>query len=223
MIKISNVTQIYDIGNTNNKVLDDINLEFENGKFYTILGPSGSGKSTLLRIIGGLDAPTSGKVVYDDLSLYSLNDSELAKFRNEKIGFVFQSFYLEKSFTVFENVEIPLLIAGKNNKDRDDISNKFLKLFNLDSYKDKNVKLLSGGGCQRVAIARALVNNPSVIIADEPTGALDSKNSRIVLNELKNISNMGKTVILVTHNESDALEFSDVIYKICDGRIQHDF
>ena len=219
MIKINDVTKIYTVGDKEYKAVSNINLELKEGLFYSILGPSGSGKSTLLRMIGGLDKPTNGNIIIDDIDIYSLNDKALAEFRNKKIGFVFQSFYLENSFTAIENIEVPMLISGMNKKDRKERALKLLTLLNIDDLAYKKIKELSGGECQRVSIARALANNPQLIIADEPTGALDSENAKIVLEELKRISSIGKTVILVTHDEANAEKYSDFIYRISDGRI----
>lgn len=201
------------------KAVSNVSIHFESGKFYSIVGPSGSGKSTLLKIIGGLIKPTSGKVFFDDIDLYELTDKKLANFRNKKIGFVFQSFFLEPSFTVIENVELPLLISGISKSVRLD---KVMELLDSLGLKDKafeKVCNLSGGESQRVSIARALVNNADYIIADEPTGSLDSKNSKIVLDILKELSKQGKTIVLVTHNEEDAINYSDHIYRIKDGII----
>lgn len=219
MIKLNDVTKVYNIGSKEFKAVSNINLELKDGGFYSILGPSGSGKSTLLRMIGGLDKPTNGSIIIDDIDIYSLSDKDLADFRNKKIGFVFQSFYLENSFTVLENIEVPMLISGINKKDRKDRALKLLTLLNIDNLAYKKIKELSGGECQRVSIARSLANNPQLIIADEPTGSLDSANAKIVLDELKRISSIGKTVILVTHDEQSAETYSDFIYRISDGRI----
>lgn len=217
-MKLVNVNKIY---NTTEKlhILKDININFEKGKFYAIMGRSGSGKSTLVNILGLLDTPTSGEYYLEDINVGELNDIEKSKIRGLKIGFVFQSFYLNKNLTALENVILPTYINNNIAKnDRVVIAKKIIdKLHILDRCNHKP-SALSGGERQRVAIARALVNNPDIIIADEPTGNLDSKNEIDVLNILKEISMEGKIVIVVTHNPL-IKEYADILYKIEDGYI----
>ncbi len=217
-MKLVNVNKIY---NTTEKlhILKDININFEKGKFYAIMGRSGSGKSTLVNILGLLDTPTSGEYYLEDINVGELNDIEKSKIRGLKIGFVFQSFYLNKNLTALENVILPTYINNNIAKnDRVVIAKKIIdKLHILDRCNHKP-SALSGGERQRVAIARALVNNPDIIIADEPTGNLDSKNEIDVLNILKEISTEGKIVIVVTHNPL-IKEYADILYKIEDGYI----
>ena len=217
-MKLVNVNKIY---NTTEKlhILKDININFGKGKFYAIMGRSGSGKSTLVNILGLLDTPTSGEYYLEDINVGELNDIEKSKIRGLKIGFVFQSFYLNKNLTALENVILPTYINNNIAKnDRVVISKNIMdKLHILDRCNHKP-SALSGGERQRVAIARALVNNPDIIIADEPTGNLDSKNEIDVLNILKEISTEGKIVIVVTHNPL-IKEYADILYKIEDGYI----
>lgn len=217
-MKLVNVNKIY---NTTEKlhILKDININFEKGKFYAIMGRSGSGKSTLVNILGLLDTPTSGEYYLEDINVGELNDIEKSKIRGLKIGFVFQSFYLNKNLTALENVILPTYINNNIAKnDRVVIAKNIMdKLHILDRCNHKP-SALSGGERQRVAIARALVNNPDIIIADEPTGNLDSKNEIDVLNILKEISTEGKIVIVVTHNPL-IKEYADILYKIEDGYI----
>ncbi len=218
MIKLENVSRIYGEGEGAVKALEGISLEIPSGKFISIIGKSGSGKTTLLNLIGGLDKPSNGSIYFNDLCISELNNNKLAQFRNEKIGFVFQSFYLEPSFTVIQNVELPLIIAGIDKKTRREKSIEIIKKLGLEEKANKKANTLSGGEKQRVSIARALINSPQLILADEPTGNLDSKNSEEVISILKKISEEGKTVILVTHNMEDAKK-TDYSIEITDGKI----
>lgn len=213
MISISNLTKIYD---DKTKALDNVNLTI-NENFVSIVGKSGSGKSTLLNIIGGIDDPTSGEVIVDDLNISKLKSDELADYRNKYIGFIFQSFYLDDSYTVLENVTIPLIINRIEKKKRIELGEEALKKLGIFELKDKLVTEISGGESQRVAIARTLVNNPKIILADEPTGNLDSVNGEIVMNILKEISKE-KMVIMVTHN-NEYTKYSDRIITISDGKV----
>ncbi len=219
MISINNVSKIYSSGESETKALDDINININDGEFISILGMSGSGKTTLLNLIGGLDNPTSGKITIDDVSFSEMNDKEASAFRNKNIGYIFQLFYLEPSFTVYENVSIPLIINGKKKKDYDVRIHELLKKVALDEKANKRVSNLSGGEKQRVCIARALANDPKYILADEPTGSLDSQNGEIVLEYLKYLNSLGKTIVFITHNEEFANKYSSRIIRLKDGKI----
>lgn len=222
MIKLVNVKKEYN--DLENKViaLSDINLEIEEGKITAIVGRSGSGKSTMLNLIGTLDIPTSGDIYFDDINVTKLKNDELLKFRNEKIGYIFQQFYLETSLSVLTNVEIPLMIRGINKEEREKQAFKILEKLDLKGKEKTICSKLSGGEQQRVSIARALIADPKLILADEPTGSLDSSNALTVLNILKDIAKTGKTVVLVTHNMDDAKKYANRIIKLQDGKIIED-
>ena len=222
MIILKKVNRIYGTGEGAVHALKDIDLVIEDGKFTCILGKSGSGKSTLMNIIGALDTPTSGKVFNNDIDLSTLNEDQLADYRNKTTGFVFQSFYLEPSYTVLENVIMPLTIAGMKRKEREEMGKDILIKLGLEDKIYKRANELSGGQKQRVSIARALVRNPDLILADEPTGNLDSQNGAEVMVLFKEIVKMGKSVVLVTHNAEDAKN-ADNIVRIKDGVITADY
>ncbi len=220
LIKLENIKK--EFGNNDNKVeaLKGIDLEINRGELIAIIGASGSGKSTLLNIIGLLDKATGGKYFYDEKDITSFTDKKLGQLRNKAFGFVVQNFALIKEFTVYENVEIPLTY-NKNIKKReykDRIENILMKLGIIDKINKKPSEL-SGGQCQRVAIARALINDADIILADEPTGALDKKNGMDVINEFLKLNQEGKTVIMVTHDESIADKCNKII-RIEDGIIK---
>lgn len=218
MIKINNLSKVFGQGDAKVVALDNVNCEIEEGKFVALIGKSGSGKSTLLNIIGALEKPSQGNIQIDGVDLFSMTSNELADYRNKKLGYVFQSFYLEPDFTVLENVAMPLLIAGANKKTRENKARDYIEKLGLGAKTNEKVKNLSGGQKQRVAIARALVNDPSIILADEPTGNLDTANGRDVINILREIADGGKTVIMVTHNLKDA-EIADETIELQDGKI----
>ncbi len=221
MIKIENLSKVYGEGESKVIALDNISFEQkEQEKFIAIIGKSGSGKSTLLNIIGALEKATSGDVQIDSVNILALNEKERAVFRSKKIGYIFQAFYLESEFSVLENVELPLLIAGVNKKDREIKAKEYITKLGLESKIYEKVKNLSGGQKQRVAIARALVKEPSVLLADEPTGNLDSANGQEVMQILKKIAESGRTVLLVTHNIQDA-QIADKIIELQDGKISN--
>lgn len=222
MIEIINLYKTFKDSKEPIEVLKNINFVVEDNTFTSILGKSGSGKTTLMNIIGSIDKPTSGQVIIDGVDISLLSDKDIDIFRNKKIGFVFQSFYLQKNFTVLENVCMPLVIAGIGRKEREETAKKYLALLNILEKAYTKVYKLSGGEKQRVAIARALVNDAKIILADEPTGNLDSANGEIVLNELKQLTTLGKTVLLITHNEEDALKYSDKIIRLKDGSIDNE-
>lgn len=222
MIILKKVNRIYGEGEGAVHALKDIDLVIEDGKFTCVLGKSGSGKSTLMNIIGALDTPTSGKVFNNETDLSSLSENQLADYRNKTTGFVFQSFYLEPSYTVLENVVMPLTIAGMKRKEREELGKEVLIKLGLEDKIYKRANELSGGQKQRVSIARALVRNPDLILADEPTGNLDSQNGAEVMALFKEIVKMGKSVVLVTHNAEDAKNADNIIH-IKDGVISAEY
>lgn len=216
---IENISMNYDETPNIVHALSNVNLILNKNELTIIEGPSGSGKTTLLNIIGGLLKPSSGKILVNNKNIIEMNDNEKAYYRNKVIGFVFQSFYLEPNFTVYDNVEVPLIIAGIPKNER-----RKMILSTLDSVglldKEKMIaSKLSGGEKQRVSIARAIVNNPEIILADEPTGNLDSKNGDMIMSLLKRISKEDKIVIVITHNDEQAIKYGDKIYRLNDGEI----
>lgn len=218
MIELVNVTKIYGKGDSAVTALDNISFKMETGKFYAIVGKSGSGKSTLLNIIGALDKPTEGSVLVGGNNITEYKERDLANFRNTTVGFVFQSFYLEPTYTVEDNVALPLLIADINKKERVRRVNETLEKLGAIDLLKKRANELSGGQKQRIALARAIVSNPTIILADEPTGNLDTSNGREVVKILRAFSDEGKTVLMVTHNKEDAL-YADRVLSIVDGKL----
>lgn len=200
------------------QALNDINLTFASGKITAIYGPSGCGKTSLLNIISGLDSHYQGNLYFKNKNIREFSEQELTHFRKEHIGFVFQNFNLIPHQSVLENVKLPLYVRDLSDKEMDDIAKQELTRLGMGEFLRKNVKQLSGGQKQRVAIARALVNNPDMIVADEPTGSLDSQSQENVLKIFKDLSHLGKTVIIVTHNPEVA-EYADVIVKMKDGEV----
>ncbi len=217
MIKLSGISKKFG----SETCLENIDFEISDGTFIALTGKSGSGKTTLLKIIGGLEPSTSGTVTYDGTSISVMNEEQSSFFRNHNLGFIFQDYFLEENYTVLENVTIPLVISGVPKKKMQILAEKQLEAVDMLRKKNSLVKNLSGGEKQRTAIARAMVNDPSVILADEPCGNLDSENSKNIMGILRNAVNKGKTVILVTHDDEDALK-TDRIIKIDDGRISED-
>src|SRR5919108_4680470 len=220
ILRVENLSKIFNSPAGGIMALDNINFSIKKGEFLSIVGPSGSGKSTLLNIIGALDKPSRGKVFIKDLDIFSMNDYELALLRNNLIGFIFQSYNLINRTTVLKNVEIPGILAGMKKNER---IGRALKLLDILGIKDKAKSTpsnLSGGQQQRVAIARSIMNNPAVILADEPTGNLDTKTGQDVFNLLKMLSNkFRRTIILVTHN-SDLSKATDRVIHLKDGIIE---
>lgn len=219
MIELKKVSKVYELGGEKIYALDSVSLKVENGDFLAIMGPSGSGKSTLANVIGGLDTPDSGQVIVDDQDIAELNDTKLSKYRNQKIGFIFQSFNLQFTLTAIENVTIPLLFAHISPGQRKKRAMQCLKAVGLDNRMNHKPGQLSGGQRQRVCIARALVNNPSIIIADEPTGNLDSKKGGEIVALLKALNKQEQiTIIVITHDKTVASEAREVL-NMKDGKL----
>ena len=217
-IQLQEVTKKYGIGEAEVIALDGVSLNIKQGEFVAIVGPSGSGKSTLMNIIGCLDIPTSGKVLLDNEDIAEMHESDLAEVRGKKIGFVFQSFNLIPTLSAIENVELPMIFQGIPMHERQKRSAELLKSVGLGARERHLPSQLSGGEQQRAAIARALVNDPDIILADEPTGNLDSTKGREVLNIFLELNKRGKTIIIVTHN-AEMAQYAKKIIKIRDGVI----
>ncbi len=218
MIDLKNVTKTYDMGAIEVNALRGITLHVDEGEFLSIIGPSGSGKSTLMNIIGCLDLPTSGEYYLDGKEISTYDEKQLAKIRNQKIGFVFQKFNLLPRLSALENVELPLIYRGMNYKERMRISVETLERVGLGDRMTHKPTELSGGQQQRVAIARALAGNPPVLLADEPTGNLDSKSGQDVLALIQELSREGKTIVLITHNAEISKEAKRTV-AIIDGQL----
>ena len=219
-LRVENLSKIFYSPAGGIVVLNDISFGIKKGEFVSIVGPSGSGKSTLLNIIGALDRPTVGKVFINDIDIFSLNDYEIALLRNNLIGFIFQSYNLINRTTVLKNVEIPGILAGMKKNERIDRALKLLDILGIKDKAKTSPSNLSGGQQQRVAIARAIMNNPAVILADEPTGNLDTKTGQDVFNLLKMLSNkFRRTIIMVTHNP-DLSKATDRVIHLKDGIIE---
>ena len=220
ILKTKDLRKIYGSGETEVRALDGVNLQIENGEFVAIVGTSGSGKSTLLHILGGVDRPTSGKVFMNDQDVYVQNDEQLAIFRRRQVGLIYQFYNLIPILNVFENMTLPLKLDGqKVNEER---VNELLELLGLADRKMHLPSQLSGGQQQRVSIGRALINAPALVLADEPTGNLDSKSSQEIIGLLKHSNKKyGQTLIMITHDENIALQ-ADRIIRIADGQIVSD-
>jgi len=221
MIRIENLAKVYQTGGAPLQVLKGVSLHIRPKEFVAIIGPSGSGKSTLMNMIGCLDTPTSGSIVIDNHAVDSLSEDELAEIRNFKVGFIFQSFNLLSKLTALENVELPLIYRGTNSQERREKAVKFLTLVGLEDRMDHLPSQLSGGQQQRVAIARALAGEPPIILADEPTGALDSKSGQEVLSILHQLNELGHTIVVITHDLEIAQQAQRLI-RIQDGMIVSD-
>jgi putative ABC transport system ATP-binding protein len=221
LISITNIKRDFPLGNEIVYVLKGIDLEIKKGEYVALMGPSGSGKSTLMNILGCLDTPTSGTYILNGKHVSEMQDDELAGIRNKEIGFVFQTFNLMPRTTALDNVALPMIYAGYSKSERIERATEVLKQVGLDDRMDHKPNQLSGGQRQRVAVARALVNKPSIILADEPTGNLDSKTSVEIMNLFNEIHANGNTVILVTHEE-DIAAYAHRIIRLRDGIIESD-
>ena len=221
LISITNIKRDFPLGNEIVYVLKGIDLEIKKGEYVALMGPSGSGKSTLMNILGCLDTPTSGTYILNGKHVSEMQDDELAGIRNKEIGFVFQTFNLMPRTTALDNVALPMVYAGYSKSERIERATEVLKQVGLDDRMDHKPNQLSGGQRQRVAVARALVNKPSIILADEPTGNLDSKTSVEIMNLFNEIHTNGNTVILVTHEE-DIAAYAHRIIRLRDGIIESD-
>lgn len=220
MIEIKDVTKIYNGGKAGEvKALDDVSLTIEDGEFVAVTGESGSGKSTLLNLIGALDAPTQGKIYVGGQDISGFSEEQAAKFRRENVGFVFQGFYLEESFSVLVNVEIPLILRGADEKEREARAREMLEKFDLADKAEAMPAQLSGGQMQRVCIARALAGGAKLVLADEPTGNLDSVSGSAVIDVFRKLAEEGVTIVMVTHNKEFATR-CDRIIELKDGRVQ---
>jgi putative ABC transport system ATP-binding protein len=219
IIRLRNVSKYYPMGGSVVKALNHVDLKVFEGEFIAIMGPSGSGKSTAMNLVGSLDVPTHGVIYLDGGDIIELSESDLAQVRGKKIGFIFQSFNLINNLTVKENVMLPMMFQGTSFDEREEKAEELLRLVELHDRMNHYPGEISGGQMQRVAIARSLANNPEVILADEPTGNLDTKTGEIVMHFLKKLNEQGKTIIMVTHDPDLAKEYADVIYWLLDGEL----
>ncbi|MBH8575884.1 ABC transporter ATP-binding protein [Nostocaceae cyanobacterium CENA369] len=220
MIRLESIYKIYGSGETEVRALNDVNLIVEQGEYCSIMGPSGSGKSTAMNIIGCLDRPTGGHYYLDNVDVAQMNDKELAHIRNKKLGFVFQQFHLLPQLTALENVMLPMVYADINPSERRDRAAEALQRVGLANRLNNKPTQLSGGQQQRVAIARAIVNRPVVLLADEPTGALDSRTTSEVLDIFSELNNSGITVVMVTHEPDVARQTKRIVW-FRDGQVVH--
>jgi putative ABC transport system ATP-binding protein len=221
IIRLEKVHKHYKMGEETIRAVDGVDISISEGDFVAIMGPSGSGKSTIMNLIGSLDTPTSGKIFLDDKNITELKESDLAQIRGRKIGFIFQQFNLIPNLTAKENITMPMLFQEYTLEEREKRSKELLKLVNLEERENHYPNQLSGGQQQRVAIARSLANNPEVILADEPTGNLDTKTGENVLTFLNKLHQKeGKTIIMVTHDSKLAKEHAEKVYWIVDGKIK---
>ncbi|SEK69348.1 ABC transporter ATP-binding protein [Parapedobacter koreensis] len=222
LIQIKDIGRKYVIGAETIHALKSVTLEINKGEFVALMGPSGSGKSTLMNILGCLDTPTRGEYILNGINVSDMSDDELAEVRNKEIGFVFQTFNLLPRSTSLDNVALPLVYAGYSKKKRDEMAQQALESVGLGNRVDHKPNELSGGQRQRVAVARALINNPSIILADEPTGNLDTKTSIEIMGLMEEIHSHGNTIILVTHEE-DIAQHAHRIVRMRDGLIEDDY
>ncbi len=219
IIRLKNATKHYGFGHSLVKAVEDLNISVREGEFVVIMGPSGSGKSTSMNMVGSLDIPTKGKILIDDRNTREFSESELAQLRGRKIGFIFQQFNLIQNLTALENVMLPMLFQGIGESKRIERAERLLSEMELSGRMDHYPSQLSGGEQQRVAIARALANDPEVILADEPTGNLDTKTGEIVLKYLNELKRKGKTIVMITHDPRLAKKYADIIFSIKDGML----
>ncbi|MSS74640.1 ABC transporter ATP-binding protein [Candidatus Pacearchaeota archaeon] len=220
IITLKNVSKYYHMGDTTVKAVDGITLHIDQGDFVAIMGPSGSGKSTAMNLTGSLDIPTAGQIYLDGQDIAHLEESELAQLRGKKIGFIFQSFNLIPNLTAKENIKLPMLFQDRDEEEKDAKAEQLLTLVELSDRGDHYPNQLSGGQQQRVAIARSLANDPEVILADEPTGNLDTKTGAKVMGFLDQLNKQGKTIIIITHDPDKALTHARTIYWIKDGKVE---
>ncbi len=220
IIQLKNVSKHYYMGKNIVRALDKISIDVEKGDFVAIMGPSGSGKSTGMNLTGSLDLPSEGEIFLDGYNIKEFSESELAQVRGKKIGFIFQSFNLIPNLTALENVALPMLFQNVEKDEREERAQKLLEKVNLGERSNHYPNELSGGEQQRVAIARALANNPEIILADEPTGNLDTKTGEIVIGFLEKLNKEGNTIIMVTHDPELAKKYAKTIYWLKDGKIE---
>lgn len=218
ILKMKNISKIYQMGSEKVVALDNVNLTINQGEFVSVLGPSGSGKSTLMNIIGCLDTPTKGEYILSGQKVAGLDEKQLAQIRNKEIGFIFQSFQLLPRLTATQNVELPLIYAGIKTSKRREIAMEILSKVGLSDKTNNLPTQLSGGQQQRVAIARAIATEPSILLADEPTGALDQETGIKILDLFKELNDEGRTVIMITHDQ-DIAKYGNRILNIVDGKI----
>ncbi len=220
IIRLRDVKKHYHMGDHIVRAVDGINVKVKLGEFVAIMGPSGSGKSTAMNMVGSLDLASSGVILLDDIDIEHLPESDLAQIRGKKIGFIFQQFNLIPNLTALENVTLPMVFQGVDSYEREERAQKLLEKVGLKDRSTHYPGELSGGQRQRVAIARSLANDPEVILADEPTGNLDTKTGQIVLDFLQSLNKEGKTIIMVTHDPDIAKKYAKVVYWLKDGKIQ---
>jgi len=219
VIRLKNISKHYYMGENLVKAVDGVDITIHEGEFVAIMGPSGSGKSTSMNLVGSLDIPTIGKIFLDGKNISDMSESDLAQLRGKKIGFIFQQFNLIPNLTARENIVLPMVFQGHSEYERLKRGDELLKLVELTDRGDHYPNQLSGGQQQRVAIARSLANDPEVVLADEPTGNLDSKTGEMVMKFLEKLNKQGKTIVMVTHDPDLAKQYASVAYWMSDGKI----
>ncbi len=218
-IIIDHITKRYGSGDSEVKALDEISLTIQSGEFVSIMGESGAGKSTLLSVMGAMNTPSEGRYIVDDIDVYGLRNEQQADFRREYLGFVFQSFHLVPYLTVMENVMLPLTAMKRSGRQKEEMAMEAMQWVGLESKAKRLPSQISGGECERVAVARAIVNNPPILLADEPTGNLDSRNTHEVMSLLSRLNASGTTVVMVTHSAACAA-FARRTIQVADGRLE---